>query len=124
MVSVLRTLRHLGAAMVLLMSISLPLAAATHAQEQISDNELVVYTAKKIITMEPAMPEASAVAVADGRIVAVGTLESLQSWTSQKGARIDRRFEDKIILPGFIDPHVHPSLPAVLTQFPFLAPDD
>ena len=51
MVSVLRTLRHLGAAMVLLMSISLPLAAATHAQEQISDNELVVYTAKKIITM-------------------------------------------------------------------------
>ena len=75
MVSVLRTLRHLGAAMVLLMSISLPLAAATHAQEQISDNELVVYTAKKIITMEPAMPEASAVAVADGRIVAVGTLE-------------------------------------------------
>jgi predicted amidohydrolase YtcJ len=28
------------------------------------------------------------------------------------------------MLPGFIDPHVHPALPAVLTQFPFLAPDD
>ncbi len=124
MVSVLRIPRHLGAAIVLLISMSLPVAASTIAQEQLRDNELVVYTAKKIITMEPAMPEASAVAVADGRIVAVGTLESLQSWTSQKGARIDRRFADKIILPGFIDPHVHPSLPAVLTQFPFLAPDD
>lgn len=27
-------------------------------------------------------------------------------------------------MPGLIDPHVHPSLPAVLPQFPFLAPDD
>ena len=27
-------------------------------------------------------------------------------------------------MPGFIDPHVHPSLPALLTQFPFVAPDD
>ncbi len=31
--------------------------------------ELTVFTARKIITMEPALPEASAVAVADGRIV-------------------------------------------------------
>ena len=40
---------------------------------------MVVYTAKNIITMEPAMPEATAVAVADGRIVAVGDLNSLKS---------------------------------------------
>ncbi len=32
-----------------------------------SGAHLVVYTAKKIITMEPALPEATAVAVADGR---------------------------------------------------------
>jgi predicted amidohydrolase YtcJ len=85
--------------------------------------ELTVFTARKIITMEPALPEASAVAVADGRIVAVGSLESLDAWINRKGARIDRRFEDKVVMPGFIDPHVHPSLPAVLTQFPFIAPD-
>ena len=86
--------------------------------------ELVVYTARKIITMEPALPEATAVAVADGRIVSVGTLESLQPWLAVSEVTIDRSLEDKILLPGFIDPHVHPSLPAVLTQFPFLAPDD
>ena len=86
--------------------------------------ELVIYTAKKIITMEPALPEATAVAVADGRIVAVGSLASLQSWIDRKGASIDTRFESKVMMPGFIDPHVHPSLPAVLTQFPFIAPDD
>jgi len=70
------------------------------------------------------MPEATAVAVADGRIVAVGSLESLKGWMDQRGARVDRSFENKIIMPGFIDPHVHPSLPAVLTQFAFIAPDD
>jgi predicted amidohydrolase YtcJ len=86
--------------------------------------DLVVYTAKKIITMEPALPEATAVAVSDGRIVAVGSLESLKSWTDAHPTRIDRSLEDKVLMPGFIDPHVHPSLPAVLTQFPFLAPDD
>lgn len=85
---------------------------------------LTVYVAKKIITMEPALPEATAVAVADGRIVAVGSLESLEGWMQQRGATIDRTLEDEVLMPGFIDPHVHPSLPAVLTQFPFLAPDD
>jgi len=87
-------------------------------------DELVIYTAKKIITMEPALPEATAVAVADGKIVAVGSLKSLGSWIKQTNSRIDRRFEGKVIMPGFIDPHVHPSLPAVLTQFAFIAPDD
>jgi predicted amidohydrolase YtcJ len=74
--------------------------------------------------MEPALPEATAVAVAKGKIVAVGSLKSLSSWTNQTNSRIDRRFEGKVIMPGFIDPHVHPSLPAVLTQFAFIAPDD
>lgn len=87
-------------------------------------SKLTIYTAKKIITMEPAMPEATAVAVADGRIVAVGSLESLQSWIDERGATINDSLRNKILMPGFIDPHVHPSLPAVVTQFPFIAPDD
>ena len=74
--------------------------------------------------MEPALAEATAVAVADGRIVSVGSLESLQPWLQGREVSIDRSLQDKVLLPGFIDPHVHPSLPAVLTQFPFLAPDD
>ena len=86
--------------------------------------EMTVYTAKLIRTMEAAIPEATAVAVEEGRIVAVGSLKSLQPVIALRGAKIDRQFEDRIILPGFIDPHVHPTLPAVLTQFPFIAPDD
>ena len=88
-------------ALVFLLALLTPLTAAA---------DLVVYTAKKIITMEPALPEAEAVAVRDGRIVAVGTLESLRPWTRAYETRIDRTLEDKVLMPGFIDPHVHLSL--------------
>lgn len=84
---------------------------------------MTVYTAKKIITMEPALPEATAVAVEDGRIVAVGSLQSLQPLIETRNATIDDTLAGKILMPGLIDPHVHPSLPAVTTQFPYLAPD-
>jgi predicted amidohydrolase YtcJ len=87
-------------------------------------DDVVIYVAKRFITMEPALPEATAVAVRDGRIVGVGTLESLKPWTDRYPHRIDTSFDDKVVMPGLIDPHVHPSLPAVLTQFPFVAPDD
>ncbi len=102
----------------------LALALGSLLASAASAAELRVYTAKKIITMEPALAEATAVAVADGRIVSVGSLESLQPWLEGREVSIDRSLQDKVLLPGFIDPHVHPSLPAVLTQFPFLAPDD
>ena len=86
--------------------------------------ELVVYTAQLIRTMEPALPTATAVAVEDGLIVAVGSEDTLQPLIEARSGRVDRQFANDILLPGFIDPHVHPALPAVLTQFPFLAPDD
>ncbi|MFK7974729.1 MAG: amidohydrolase [Halioglobus sp.] len=103
-----------------------PLSVGAPAGETATapNSQLTIYTAKKIITMEPAMPEATAVAVADGRIVAVGSLKSLQSWVDARGATIDDTLKNKVLMPGFIDPHVHPSLPAVVTQFPFIAPDD
>ena len=86
--------------------------------------ELVVYTAQLVRTMEPALPTATAVAVENGEIIAVGSEASLEPLRVSRAGRIDRQFEKQILLPGFIDPHVHPALPAVLTQFPFLAPDD
>lgn len=100
--------------------VALALLSITHSIRA----ETVVYTAKLIRTMEPALPEATAVAVEDGKVLAVGSLDSLSPLITARGARIDRQFEDNVLTPGFIDPHVHPTLPAVLTQFPFLAPDD
>jgi predicted amidohydrolase YtcJ len=86
--------------------------------------KITVFPARKILTMTDTQPIATAVAVADGKIVAVGSMQSLQPWLDRYPHEIDDTFLDKILLPGLIDPHVHPSLPAVVTQFPFLAPDD
>jgi predicted amidohydrolase YtcJ len=86
--------------------------------------ELTVYTAKNFITMEPAIPNATAVAVANGKIVSVGSLESLKPWTEKYPTTFDHSLKNKIVLPGFIDPHIHPSLPAVLTLFPFISPEE
>lgn len=110
-------------------AIALSVVALSHASAEEAAGptelgEITVFTARKIITMVETMPEATAVAVADGRIVAVGSMDSLQGWLDGRDHTVVDTFADKVLMPGFIDTHVHPSLPAVLLHFPFLAPDD
>lgn len=88
-----------------------------------SPRELVIFTAKKIITMDETLPDAQAVAVSNGRIVAVGTLEEMDAWTHGRAVRIDRSFEQQILAPGFIDNHIHPFLGALLLPMVILAPE-
>ena len=83
-------------------------------------SEIVVYVARKIRTMEPSLPEATAVAVRDGRIVEVGSLQSLKPWLDAHPHRIDRTFESHVLTPGFIDPHLHPAMAAYLLQCEFI----
>jgi predicted amidohydrolase YtcJ len=79
---------------------------------------ITVYIAKKIVTMDPALPEAKAVAVSEGKIISVGSLADLKPWLDQYPHQINRQFENKVLYPGFIDPHNHPML-AGLTQTAF-----
>jgi len=66
--------------------------------------ETVVYAARRIITMEPTQPDATHVAVRDGRILAVGGPDVADAWGP---ARRDDRFRDAVILPGFVEAHSH-----------------
>ena len=63
-----------------------------------------IFTARKIVTMNPANPEAQAVAVRDGRIICAGTLEECQSWGE---ATVDDRFANHVLVPGFVEAHGH-----------------
>ena len=72
-----------------------------------------IFTARKILTVDPITPEARAVAVEEGRIVAVGSLEAVRSAVGD-GVPVDDRFADHVLVPGFIDPHIHPSLAATI----------
>jgi len=63
-----------------------------------------VYAARKIITMNPMQPEATHVAVRDGRILGVGSLDALAAWGAYT---LDERFADKVLMPGLIEGHCH-----------------
>ena len=69
-----------------------------------SDSTDVIYTARLIRTANPSNPTATAIAVRDGRVLAVGTLEECSEWGI---TNIDRRFEDKILAAGFVEAHGH-----------------
>lgn len=71
------------------------------------EGNVIVYTAKKVITMDKARPTAEAVAVLDGKILSVGNLKLMKPWLDQFDYSIDDTFKDHVITPGFIDPHVH-----------------
>jgi predicted amidohydrolase YtcJ len=90
----------------------------------IAESTLHVYKARSVITMDASLPRAEAVAVANGRIVAVGSSESIRPWLQSRPHVIDERFEDKVIIPGLIDNHLHPQLAALLLNTHWITPHD
>ena len=65
---------------------------------------IIIYQAKKIITMNPSNPEGTHVAVRDGLILGVGFLAELVGWGEYS---LDTSFADHIIVPGFVEAHAH-----------------
>ncbi|MGB7317041.1 MAG: amidohydrolase [Planktotalea sp.] len=63
-----------------------------------------VFSAKKIVTMNPQKPDASHVAIREGRILAVGSLEEVAKWGDFE---LDERFADKVLFPGLVEGHAH-----------------
>jgi predicted amidohydrolase YtcJ len=112
-----------------ILAVGLAATSVAHAQTpqpaaSQAGGAVTVFTAKKIVTMDPGWPEATAVAVQNGRILSVGTLEDLQPWLQRFPYTIDRRFEQNVIYPGFVEPHSHPLVGGtsltrpLLTYFP------
>jgi len=64
----------------------------------------VIYAARKILTMNPAQPEATHAAVRDGRILGVGSLDELRTWGP---AELDERYADQVLMPGLVEGHCH-----------------
>lgn len=77
---------------------------------------IVVYPARSIVTLDPSNPVATHVAVAQGRIVSVGSIDDVSAWGPHT---IDDRFEDSIIVPGFIEAHAH-LIAGAIWEFPYV----
>lgn len=64
----------------------------------------IIYSGRKILTMNPARPVVSHVAVRDGRILGAGRLFELEGFGDYT---LDERFAEKIIMPGMVEGHSH-----------------
>ena len=85
---------------------------------------ITIYRAKRFITMDESLPEATHVGVIGERIVSVGTPQSMQAWCEGRPVIHDERFADKVVMPGFIENHVHPFLGALILPCEIIAPED
>ncbi len=68
----------------------------------------------KIVTMDGAGSTVEALAVSDDRIIAVGTNTDVQSLGGNDTRTMD--LGGRVVLPGFIDTHVHLDCAAVNTK--------
>ena len=79
-----------------------------------------LFPAKSIITMNPSLPRADAVLVGNGRVIEVGSVDRMTPWLNHHEHVVDDRFKNQVICPGFIDPHLHPTMAAVLLPMEFI----
>ena len=86
--------------------------------------EVSIYRAKEIITLNPAKPKAEAVAVVNGKILAVGSVNELKAALGNQSIRVDNTFENHVVIPGFIAQHDHPVLAALTMASEVLSIED
>ncbi len=97
---------------------TLPLLGGHH--RPMAGAQTTVFTARRVITMDSNLPEATAVAVSAGRITAVGALNDLREATTL----VDDTFAGAVICPGLIDQHLHPLLGATTLVTEVIATED
>lgn len=65
---------------------------------------ITIFQAKKIITMNPAKPEVTHVAVRDGVIIGAGSYDELRGWGDHE---LNTVFAEKTLMPGLVEGHAH-----------------
>jgi predicted amidohydrolase YtcJ len=83
----------------------------------------VVYVARDFLTMDPSRPHAEAVAIRDGKFIAVGTRSQALA-AAGPGARVDDTLAGKTVIAGFIEQHVHPVLAALTMNSKVISIED
>lgn len=71
---------------------------------QSSSGPITIFQAKKIVTQYDVVPEATHVAVRNGRVLGAGNLGDLTGWGQYT---LDTTFKDLVIIPGLIEAHNH-----------------
>lgn len=64
-----------------------------------------------VLTVDENRPTAQALAVSNGRIVAVGSRSEIDGWI---GPDTETRDVDGCVMPGFVEAHGHPLMEAIV----------
>jgi len=94
--------RLLGTITVAVMAVWISSCNNASPPEQVAD---VIYMNGDIITINDSQPTADAIAIKEGKILAVGTNDNVQKHKSSATRIVD--LEGNTLLPGFIDAHGH-----------------
>ena len=65
-----------------------------------------------VLTVNENQPTAEAIAVSDGRIVAVGTRAEVEGWIGPETKTVE--LGDSCVMPGFVEAHGHPLMEAIV----------
>jgi predicted amidohydrolase YtcJ len=103
---------------ILTISLCIVLSSSAQTLQDIGSNlqaapVVTIFTAKEIITMDPKKPKAEAVAIVNGKVLAVGTQAEVTEVVGQQPMQINRTFANHVIIPGFVAQHDHPILAAL-----------
>jgi predicted amidohydrolase YtcJ len=97
-------MRHVGS-FALAASLLVLMGCADSAPERGTEAADTIYTNGVIVTMNDAAPSAEAVAVKDGKILAVGSGDEVMETRGESTRVVD--LEGRTMTPGFIDAHGH-----------------
>jgi predicted amidohydrolase YtcJ len=89
----------------MLAATALFVTSASNLAAAVRDTADAIYRGGPILTMNDAMPRVEAVAVKDGRILAVGTLADVLPHRGEQTELVE--LEGRAMLPGFVDSHGH-----------------
>lgn len=80
----------------------------------------MIFTGGPILTIDDAMPTAEAVAVRNGVIVVVGSLDAARAAVGRNAQVVN--MDGRTLLPGFFDPHGHVSMVGLQARYANLLP--
>ncbi|WP_310380104.1 amidohydrolase [Flavobacterium sp.] len=99
------------------------LALISCTKKEILNPADVIYFGGDILTMEgETATYAEAVAIKDGKILFVGTKDEAEKFHGDKTEMKD--LEGKTMMPGFVEPHVHPSIAATMLPNEIISMND
>jgi len=79
-----------------------------------------VFLNGNVLPVDPAFTEHSALAIRGGRVLAVGNRDDVLALAGRNAATVD--LDGRVILPGFIEPHMHFALLAGLGHLRDIGP--